>query len=391
MQFLKNPFYIYFIAFTVILGIYLLGWSNLYPNLSGGLLVFVILSSLISVFLGGVIDKYNPIVYQQIKPIRNLGKTTIIVYALLVLEFIYNKGIPLLLVFSDSTYKYEQFGIPFLHPLLATFVSFYTVYIFHAFLSVRKTKYILYLILFMAVSILIYNRGMFLINLTSCLFVYFSYIKRIKVKIGIFVFAGVLLLLFGFGVMGNYRLIKKDSNEYFLNESKASDKFINSTIPKEYMWSYMYISSPLANLQNTINTNPPINFRIKDFVFTEIIPDFISKRVSSVVNAEQAEINRISGFLTVGTLFSKPYVLLGWLGIYLIFFISILFTFFYILLLKRTNKYYVTGIAILCSYTLFNMFSNMIYFSGVSFQLIYPLILGMIYFKRGKFLIKLKQ
>jgi len=376
MQFYKNPFYLYVITFTIVIVTYLLGWSSLYPKLSFLLLLFFIITFILSLILGGVIDKYSRIIYNKLDSSEGVKRTIIGIYIVLLLEFIYNKGIPLLLVFSGSAYDYRDFGIPTLHPILATFTSFYTVYVFHVWLSKKKKKNLIYLFILLLFPILIYNRGMLLISLVSCLIVFLMSIKRIKLKAFFYIAVSVAVLLYFFGVLGNYRLVKSSSNEYFLEVGKATDSFKNSRVPKEYFWAYIYISSPLANLQNNITENGPEEIRVMDFISTELLPDFISKRLAEVTHAEQASISQIASFLTVGTVFARSYSLLGWPGIYLMYLFIAAFVFFYIIILRKSNKYYVTGISILCTFVIFNSFSNMIYFSGLSFQLIYPILLG---------------
>jgi len=382
MQFFKNPFYIYAFSFLFIILIYMLRWSDLYPNLSLWLFIFILISSIISFVLGAIIDKYRPIRYKLIdKKIKSLTKTIILIYLLYTLEFINNKGIPLVLILNTDSYDYTNFGIKTLHPILTTFTSFYTVYVFHIILSkkTQKKTLIIYLILLLIIPILIYNRGMFLINLMSFLFVFLMSIKKIKTKIKFYLIISFITILYLFGVLGNYRMVGNSSNEYFLKVSKAKESFINSLIPKEFMWAYIYVSSPLGNLQNTIEKNPAINYRFKDFIFTETLPDFLSKRISILVNAKRVDkINRLTTFLTVGTVYSRSYILLGWFGVLLMFIIIMLITFFYIIILPKKSEYYVTGIGILCTFMFFNTFTNMIYFSGISFQLVYPLLFSFI-------------
>lgn len=346
----------------------------MYPPLSAGLIIFFVITFLLALYLGALFDRYLPIRYLEIKEIDRPYRTTIILYFLYMLEFIYNRGIPISLALKTSTYDYKEFGIPTLHPIIATFGSFYTVYIFHLFLSTRRKKYLLVLFFLLTIPILIFNRGMLMINLTSMLFVYLLSIKGIRIRMLLFIVTFSLIVLYFFGVLGNYRITKSPSNRYFLEISAANEKFINSRIPKEYMWSYIYISSPLANLQNNINNNPAINFRVKDFVIMELLPDFISKRIAPIVSAERSEPENISAYFIVSTIFCYSFNFMGWPGIYLMFLIIISLIACYLLLLRKNNPYYVTGISILMTFMVFNTFDNMIYFSGISFQLVYPLI-----------------
>lgn len=383
MQFFKNPFYLFVFAFLIIGLIYSLNWSLLYPVLSWSLVLFFVFAFIFSTYLGAIIDKFNPITYKVLEG-DNIKPFVLVIYLLNISEFLYNGGIPLLMVFTIDSYDYSQYGIPVLHPLIATFTSFYTVYVFHLVLSSKFKKHLLSLFLLLTIPLLIYNRGMFLISLTSFLFVFLMSIRSIKFKRILWISAFVLLIFYGFGVLGNYRMVKNSSNDYFLKVSKASDSFKESQIPEEFLWSYIYISSPLANLQHNVNTNPPYNTEFKSFLFCELLPDFISKRAALLFNAKPMEKVGVADFLTVGTVFSKSYTALGWLGIFLMFFFLMALTFAYLILLKKTNKYYVAGIALINTFIVYNSFSNMIYFSGLSLQLVFPIILGYVTYNKGK-------
>ena len=384
MQFFKNPFYIYIISFLTVVLIYQLGWSNLYPKLSILLLFFFLGTFIISLCFGAIIDKYKPIKYFRIVNSKNSGLVIIIIYFLFILEFINNKGIPLILVFTTEWYEYTSFGIKTLHPVLVTFTSFYSVYLFHSLLSNKSLKGVVYLVLLMIIPFLIYNRGMFLINLVSILFVYLMSVRSVRNKIKLFIFLGLFFILYLFGILGNYRMTKSVTSDYFVEVSQTTNSFKESIIPNEFMWTYIYMSSPLGNLQKTIEKNPKINYRIKDFIFTELVPDFLSKRISSIVSSKRVEkLNRLTTFMTVGTIYSRSYILLGWLGLILMFAFLMIATFIYILIIPKNSPYFVTGISILCSFMFFNTFTNMIYFSGISFQLLFPLLFS-IKFKFSK-------
>jgi hypothetical protein len=209
-------------------------------------------------------------------------------------------------------------------------------------------------------------------------------IKKIKIKVIGFLIVLVVFLFYLFGVLGNYRVTRTPSNSYFLEISNASEKFIESKIPKEFIWSYIYISSPLANLQSNINKEAHQKNQVKNFILTELIPDFLSKRIAPLIHAERAELKNISPFLTVGTFYARSFVLLGWAGIIIMFIFNSAFVFIYIILLRKNNIYYVTGISILCTFVIYNTFTNMIYFSGVSFQLVFPLLMSLFVFKATK-------
>jgi hypothetical protein len=102
----------------------------------------------------------------------------------------------------------------------------------------------------------------------------------------------------------------------------------------------------------------------------EIIPDAFSKKMLN--NKTQPSL--IIDNFNVSTIFANSYVLLGWLGMYMIFFFSLLFSFIYYKLLNPHGPFYLTGIVLINTLIFFNLFSNMFSFSGMSLQLIFPLL-----------------
>ena len=105
MQILKNPFYLYILSFAFTISIYLFHWSGLYPKLSSGLIIFFMISFLISFFLGAIIDKYKKIEYQKTIHSRNYKKITTFIVIGFILEFLYNKGIPILQILNNKDYN----------------------------------------------------------------------------------------------------------------------------------------------------------------------------------------------------------------------------------------------------------------------------------------------
>jgi hypothetical protein len=135
----------------------------------------------------------------------------------------------------------------------------------------------------------------------------------------------------------------------------------------------------LANLQKTIDEfEHTEDVGIKnsfEFATTQLLPDFISKRIVPVFNINIPDAIKITPELNVSTAFAASYTTLGWVGISLYMLVIFVFAYFYILILKKYNsEYFIAGVAIMNSIFLFNIFSNMFSFTGLSFQLVYPVI-----------------
>ena len=324
-----------------------------------------------------------------------------ITYAILfgyLIEFLYHGNFPLLAILTNTSLSYHEFGIPTFHVFLVTFNSFFSILLFQVILSrpENRRKTILLFILTLVPSLLIMNRGMLVIMLISCVFVYLIKYQR---KITIRKIAGlsvlVVISLYLFGVVGNMRVNNSYNtgtsmfdNKLFLQIGGATDDFKDSIIPKEFFWPYIYISSPLANLQETIN-----NFEYEeditlsdtfDFSVTQILPDFLSKRIIGLYEIVIPNGMQITPELNVSTAFSQSYVILGWVGVSLLTMFMFIFALFYILMLKSLDSdYFIVGVAILNSIFVFNTFSNMFAFTGLSFQLVYPLLFTLFSVKRS--------
>ncbi|GED49377.1 hypothetical protein CKN99_13690 [Carnobacterium maltaromaticum] len=389
-----NPYIIYALSFIGVLIAYMFGWSYLFPELQFSLLAFLLVSIIVAIALGFLLFKSNIIVFKNIPYKKSQVYITFAILIGYLIEGIYSKGFPLLsILFNLNGNDYNEFGIPMFHVLLVTFNSFFSVYLFQVLLSGNKNKRLISLLVLINLvpSLLIANRGMLTIIMMGFLFIFLIKNQK-KITLKLVLFVAVCLVAGGyiFGVSGNIRVnntyqtgAPATNGDMFMLIGGATDEFKESPIPKEFFWVYIYGASPLANFQKTIKDYQPgrdINFNdLFIFLVTQIAPDFISKRVESSMNIKVDELSLITPELNVGTSFIVAYVILGWPGVVL--FTLILFTgaLGYIWLLKRlTSTYFLSGLVILNTLFLMNTFSNMLSFSGLSFQLVYPILLGLL-------------
>lgn len=382
LNFLKNPFFLYITSFGIVALVYLLGWSNLFPTISLSVKFFLVSTFIISFFLGLMFQKVKPIEFITTQG-KNPRMVLLVIYILYSISFLHNSGIPLLLVLNKAKFHYGDFGIPFFQPIITTFTSFYTVYLFHLLICKRSRSNIINLVLILLIPLLVYNRGMLVISLVNFAIMFFMFKSKIKLKTVCYLGAICLVVFYYFGKLGNYRMVKKDSSQYMLKVGEATENFKTSKIPKEFFWTYVYSAAPLANFQKTVNENSEFNYKVINFLSYELLPDFISKRITNPLGIVKERPDRIASFLTVGTLYSSGYKYIGWIGPIIMYFYLVLIIAFFWLFLKKNNTFYVTGFSILGTFVFFNIFSNMIYFSGISFQLIYPIIYQLITKKKS--------
>ena len=183
--------------------------------------------------------------------------------------------------------------------------------------------------------------------------------------------ASALLILHLFGVFGNLREGGSDAIE---TVGKPTAAFRESGIPQTYLWAYIYMTSPMGNLQLAIDTQDMDNRSAAEFVVSEMIPDFISKRILPFLGTERVKTPEVSRGLNVATMYGRSYIYAGWTGCVLLFTLFASLVVVYLQLIRH-SPYRVPCLALLNMFVVFCTFQNMIAFSGLILQLVWPLLL----------------
>ncbi len=372
---LSNPNFIYIFSFIVPFLFYSFGWSTIYPQLGINLFLFYVFTFLICAVLGIFINFTKPFNYKAINEFKPNGIILLSLYILYSVEVIYSRNLPLMgLLKGTFDYSEDSFGIPVIHTFLVSFNIFYGIYLFHQYISTYKKKLLWFFILSIIPFILQVSRSSILSILIGALIVYMLGKKIISLNLLFKTIIGAVLVFYMFGFMGNLRSGKGDPT-YIPRSSGATEEFLNSAIPKEFYWSYLYIASPVANLQNNINYVKKPEGSYKDLILNECLPNFF---VKFLTNGGAKEFNQINPFLNVGTIYVFSFSYLRWQGIILLFFYFIVMVNLYYLLIQKSDTYKVTGMAILFNIIIFANFHNTISYSASSMQLLYPVVFSML-------------
>ncbi len=383
-----NPYTSYILGFIFSLAVYQLGWSEVYPSLSISLIGFLI-ATMIAHFVLSRWWARNKLAESKpteasVHPKLNPWLVTIFLYVCWSADFIHEGGIPLVKMILNKPYDYRAFGVPSLHVFTVTISSFYCIYLFHFFLITKNRTLLFLYVVNMASAILIYSRAILCINLASSLFLYFLCLEKIPYKKLLLSVPMMVILLYLFGVTGTVRVSFEAKTDYdrnsFLDNGRATTQFRNSSIPKEFFWPYIYISSPVANLQVNINTYPvqPITIqRVLLYINNEWLFESLSKRINRIVGVEREKENIIKDPFNASTVYCRSFSYLGWIGIIAMGMFVLVLPYVYIKL-TISNPYQTISVAILCTIYLLLAFDNTIRFMGLGFQLVYPLVFPLV-------------
>lgn len=385
-EFFINPFIIYAYSWIIVVVVYMLEWSYAYPKLGFGTISFLIISSIIAILLSikkGYKFKCNMVNFSNFK-MKKLRFIYVILYILLFAEFSVG-GIPMLNYSSQFTDEsaYMEWGIPIVNVIVINgFGSAFLIAVTLA--CYRKTtmrQALCYMLLAIIVPILCMQRGIAMNMLIGgfCIFLLTS--KNLKRNIITTSIIG-FFVLYLFGVMGNYR--SQGHFDVIENVTQTTEKYETSILPSEFLWSYLYIASPLADLQYIIDKKEHKDmsnelYGFKPFIGNNIIPRTISKRMGF----ENPDLSRyfVIPNMVVGSTYFVPYFELGWLGIYLMFAYIMFFLYFCISLIKRTSPVFPAMIGVLCTISLMGIFDNMVAYAGLFFQVVLIYLFSKFVFK----------
>jgi hypothetical protein len=369
---LTNPFAAYAAGFGLAISVYSLGYSDLYPPLQPSLLWFLLTTCTICVLLAITVGNIVDSSVHKRESTELHAYIAIALMAVFAAEVIANGGIPIVLIVTGADFNYQDFGIPQLHVAFVGVCYFYAVYWFDLYLLEHRIVFLGFSVLATSTALLMFNRGAFIITLLALIFVF---VQRRGVSRSLMLsFAAIAIAaLWGFGLLGDLRTHGASGESIILKIGEASDRFVNSNIPTEIFWPYLYVSSPLANLQLNMTDrlapdSPATYFSL------EFLPDFVSKRIVSEDTATSSMPLLITDQLAVSTMYGRSFSLMGWLGLALSFSYFIVVSICCLRMMKG-SKYFIATSGILSSLAFLNIFDNMYIFAGGILQVLVALFL----------------
>lgn len=358
-----NPFILSSLVWIFVIILYKLKISQLYPILELDLMLFCLIIIFIKFIFGIFIFRKRKIFFIGIE--KNFGIRYFLLFIGFFVEFVYIGKIPLVEIILKTGYSYQDFhGIKILHVILVTYNIYLILCAFNNYIVYKKYKYIFYILIGISIYFLLYVRGYILLICICCFFIMFFYHQTLKniIKISLM----TIIFLYLFGVTGNIR------HNYKWNDTIAIKQIARINIKKNmldpFMWSYVYITSPLGNLQYNFTNTEPI-YKKDIYIYENLLPDMISKRI----NYKEVSTKLMTRPLTVSTGYVKSYLTYGQLGMYMTF---IIYTAFQLVVIKivKNSKYYIVILSLLTTLDLLMIFSNLFILSGFSFSFVFFVI-----------------
>jgi hypothetical protein len=372
ISFLTNPFYVYCFAFLLAVLTYLTGWSNIYPSLSLNLVLFLIFSC-VPFAVTGYFFENKKFSYSH-APALIISLPDTMFYVILVLGIL-NISIMGYLPVLDRSRNYREFGAPVIDVLFNTLSIFFSVVYLQSFLEHKKKRFLGYLIVFLIIQIALFRRSTIIWIVVSSLFFLIFYKKKISLSLLISGIVLIPLISFAFGFLGNTR--GNISRSRILNTFGVSQRYKNSGLGHNNYMTYLYISSPLANLLENINPQDKFMNKgdLKSFLFYCIVPPSLTLRIEKNMNLSPPVRRTIIPELIVGTCYMVSYCTMGFPGMICMCIFILIYSVFCLTLVSRWNTFFIATLSILSTAISLLIFDNILIRLDVIFMLFaYPLL-----------------
>jgi len=334
-----NPFKAsnYLLLFFVFLNI--LSFSDVYDGLNFYGYSFIIIIYVFNLFNSVIFKKINTHKIHEINiPIWLIFFTLFLFF----LNILSTQKLPLyeLIIGGDTDYK-EYDYLSFVYPLSLSLSVYLIICIVYNKIFFNNKKQFKYALLLFTLILFFLGRGITVIILLTS---FFMIVSRYKLKfIRVIKYTPIILLLiFAFGYLGNFRSTDastdyQDSKEWFSEIVGANENFENSGLPDEFLWFYVYSLSPIYNFSNSFLLESKIKATWSDFVVYNFMPQSIQNILNKRLE-EKDKSNLISDYFNVSTEFNLPYLQKGLLGLCIFIFVKYCIFWFFFLLTKNHNK-----------------------------------------------------
>ena len=229
-------------------------------------------------------------------------------------EIAYFRGLPLLSIMGlgGNSGAYTEWGIPSLHGFLNAMIITLSNYFFYFYLKNKEKKYLFIYILCVLWPILLITRQMLMSMVVQAAFIYIlsNNIKTTSVLKVILAGLGVVYL---FGLVGDLR----SGGNSFIELVQPSPDY-PSWLPSGVLWVYVYMVSPLNNVNFNLYKYPDFNFDPTPLI-SPLFPSFIREKIFTSSNNFNFQL--VNDNLNVSTMFPSYLTAFGYYGSLIFYFI----------------------------------------------------------------------
>ena len=318
---LTNPFYLVAGLWLLILLLYCLSWSNLCVALDPLLVVFVCALICSFLMLGFHFQDQLGIQYSDASTVHGMEITSAIVCIVLVAGMVYNSNVPLISVLEGKPYNTESVNFPFIGTFFTAVALWQTARLSYCYQRNSSTGVLIQLIAIVTLFFMTVQRQNIMVCIIAIIFSVWTsknkgrhYSADGRIRSLVIMLLLLALILFAFGAIGNarYGMWAWNDSSMISAVGGINDRY-PAWLPREYIWAYIYLVSPLANLNNNLQSTIPMGDYVS--LLLQLIPSSIAKRI--MPSAVEIVPYLVQPSLTASTSYANAYILGGVLGMFM--------------------------------------------------------------------------
>lgn len=366
---------LYAAIWTVELILYSFRWSDLNRPLNTGILVLILSTILLSLVWGYRYRELFRFKYITDDNVKYKSKSLVLIACIYLLEFVVCRQVPFISILLGRNEYTSYSGIPIVHILIVTYACYYSFYSYYIYEASGNKKYLLNTIIIAFLHLMVFSRVSLMVLIFEIVIVKIGkrggLTKVLNPKRITALVILIVIVLFGFGVLGNIRCGSQWNDSTIISTiGQYNDKYPDF-LPDQFKWAYTYVTSPLANMNNGITahgTNLDIGY-----YFASYVPDFISRRLFpnylKIIPDTRIipDLNAVSGYYNF-------YYFGSLIGALAMYFVLVRGTILALRRLHFSQGQYYAFLMISAELVFFLFFYDVIYLSQCSFCLVYPLI-----------------
>ena len=317
-----HPFILFLFVWALVIALYTAHLSELlfYPTKEVlEVALWVVIPFCISIAIFGVlksslVNLFGP--ERHIEFIRQDAVLSLIRWGLCVwvcvtlIEIVVSGGLPIVWLFQGSEKTYFDFGIPSVHGLMNSLLL--AIGLIHvAFFALNgRRRNLLIPGWILCWSLLAVTRNMMTVFLIESVFVWVL-LRGIRWRLVLKFVLGLIVLILFFGYVGDLRT----GSEAFRALAQPTSNY-PAWLPSGVLWVYIYLTTPIGNLVNTVFTAHPLNNILFPNTTSLLFPTLIRSMLYGEVEIASAlGGNLVTDAFNVSTAFVGPFQDFGRIGI----------------------------------------------------------------------------
>lgn len=372
---IANPFFLFSCVWLAILFLYSLGLSQVLTPLhietillvGGSIIAFLIGWIFIcalgrQIYIRPKVDLNFYVHFISGKKIVQRIKLAAFLWVLgSLFEMIYFGGVPLLSILGiGAELRYTEFGISGLHGLLNALYLILVLFFFTRWLLLQSKVSIFLLGCLLLWPILLMTRQLMLSAIVQIVLLYICF-KPVRPAAYLWILLGGVISVILFGYIGDMR----SGRESFLALVEPSFEYPDSW-PSGFMWVYVYLVSPLNNINYNIMNVEPYYFPVN--LVLGILPALVRDNVSSMFGVVD-QIQLVNENLNVSSFYAK---LLQDFGVFLtpIFLVIISIYANYLMANCYRKPSYLFALVVVLHGLVFSIFADLLFHLVFIFELL---------------------